>query len=275
MLSIKLLSPAKLNLFLHINGKRPDGYHELQTLFQLLDYGDPCEFELRTDGELQLFCNMELAPEENLAYRAGMLLKEKTGSSFGANIKINKQIPSGAGLGGGSSNAASTLVALNSLWKTKLSTHHLIELGRSLGADVPVFIAGQTAWAEGIGEQLTPLELPEQWYLVIKPNCHVSTRNIFSSSQLTRDTPRIKVATFFGQGGKNDCQTVVLEQYPEVKRAFDWLSLSNKAQLTGTGSCIFACFNSAEEAQIMLDKAKPHWECFMSKGVNQSDIAYL
>jgi 4-diphosphocytidyl-2-C-methyl-D-erythritol kinase len=270
---LTLPSPAKLNLFLHINGRRSDGYHLLQTVFQLLDYGDELSFETTHDATLTLSPAIEgLANEDNLIFRAAKLLQQHTHCTTGAHITLTKRLPMGGGIGGGSSNAATTLVALNHLWQTQLSTEQLASLGAQLGADVPVFIHGQSAWAEGVGEILTPLDLPTRWYLVIRPNVHVSTAEIFAKKKLTRDTPIIKVAAFLEGGGKNDCQDIVLESFPQVKEAIDWLNFFSQARLTGTGSCIFAVFDSEAEAKEVLALKPVHLDGFVAKGVNRSPL---
>jgi 4-diphosphocytidyl-2-C-methyl-D-erythritol kinase len=276
MPSLSLLSPAKLNLFLHIVGRRADGYHELQTLFQLLDYGDMIEIDLRDDSQLILDSEfIGVNPQDNLIIKAARLLQEYTHTPFGASFYCEKRLPMGGGLGGGSSNAASTLIGLNHLWNTQLSTNTLAELGLQLGADVPVFIRGHSAWAEGIGETLTPVTLPERWYLVIKPACHVSTAEIFSHEELTRDTAAITVAAFFEQGGLNDCEYVVSKEYPEVKKALQWLRQHGSAQLTGTGACVFSTFTNQVQAEAVLQKTPTEWECFVAKGINHSPLQHL
>ncbi len=274
--TLTLLSPAKLNLFLHILGQRPDGYHRLQTVFQLLDYGDTIQFTVRKDNHINITPNIEgLATEDNLIFKAALKLQEYADCAKGADIHIEKRLPMGGGLGGGSSNAATTLLALNHLWGVQLGTPELCRIGLNLGADVPVFVQGHSAWAEGIGEELTPLELPENWFLVIKPDCHVATSNIFSCEELTRDTLAITVAAFFEQGGHNDCEDVVCSLYPEVKEAIDWLGKFSSARLTGTGACIFASFNSEAEANIVMEQAPKQWQCFVAKGINRSSCALL
>lgn len=276
MTSLTLFAPAKINLFLHIVGRRPNGYHELQTLFQLLDYGDDITLESRDDGQLLLSPNLDkVAPEDNLIIKAAHLLKKYSGVSLGANIQCTKRLPMGGGLGGGSSNAATTLVGLNHLWHTQLSTDELAALGLQLGADVPVFVRGNSAWAEGIGEALTAQILPENWFLVIKPPCNVSTQEIFSHEELTRDTAAIKVAAFFEQGGRNDCEYVVCKHYPEVKKALLWLRQYGSAQLTGTGACVFATFANQDQAKAVLNKTPTEWECFIAKGMNHSPLQHL
>ncbi|MGH1485337.1 MAG: 4-(cytidine 5'-diphospho)-2-C-methyl-D-erythritol kinase [Cellvibrionaceae bacterium] len=273
---ISLLSPAKLNLFLHILGKRSDGYHELQTLFQLLDYGDHIHFELSDDDTIVLLPDIAgVSYQDNLIIKAALALRAKTGISKGAKIEIEKRLPMGGGLGGGSSNAATTLIALNQLWRTGLSTEELCEIGLNLGADVPVFIQGRSAWAEGIGEKLQAVDLPEQWFIVIKPDCHVPTADIFSREELTRDTAAITVAAFFEQGGQNDCENVVCRYYPEVDVALKWLRKYAPAQLTGTGACIFATFPNKDVAKNVLKEVPERWDCFIAKGINHSPAMSL
>ncbi|MCX2982485.1 4-(cytidine 5'-diphospho)-2-C-methyl-D-erythritol kinase [Halieaceae bacterium IMCC14734] len=271
--TVKLLSPAKLNLMLHIVGRRSDGYHELQTLFQLLDYGDTMDFEATDSPELNVNCaGLELPPQQNLAYRAAHLLQQHSQCRRGASIKWQKQLPSGGGLGGGSSNAATTLLALNRLWDLHLSLDELAALGQQLGADVPVFVRGHSAWAEGIGEKLVPVELPERWYVVIKPACQVSTAEVFANEQLTRNTPTIKMATVFAQGGHNDCEMVVRQMYPAVDKALIWLNKFSQAKLTGTGACVFADFANKQQANTVIRQLPDSWQGFIAKGVNLSPV---
>ncbi|ODS22947.1 4-(cytidine 5'-diphospho)-2-C-methyl-D-erythritol kinase [Candidatus Endobugula sertula] len=276
MPSLHLFSPAKLNLFLHITGRLPNGYHKLQTVFQLLDYGDSLALQTRKDGNLQLTPQLlGINQQDNLIIRAAYLLKQQTQTDLGANIQLLKRLPMGGGMGGGSSNAATTLIGLNHLWQTGLSVDQLTDIGMQLGADVPVFVRGNSAWAEGIGEKLSPLKLPERWYLVIKPQCHVSTAEIFSHQQLTRDTGAITVAAFFEQGGHNDCEHVVSQCYPEVAEALRWLRQYSAAQLTGTGACVFASFTDQDQAKAIFDKASTKWECFTARGINHSPLQPL
>ncbi len=271
MSSLNLVSPAKLNLFLHITGRRDDGYHLLQTVFQLLDYGDDMEFQRTDNGQISLSPEFEgIKAEDNLIVRAARLLQATTGCPLGAHIHIHKRLPVGGGIGGGSSNAASTLLALNTLWDTGLTISALCELGLQLGADVPVFVTGRTAWAEGVGENLQALDLESYWYVVIHPGCSVSTREIFSHEQLTRNTSPIKIAAFLGQGAGNDCENVVKSLYPEVKNALDWLNQFAPAQLTGTGSCLFARFTDEASAQDVFSKRPATYSGFVARGVNHS-----
>ncbi len=267
---LRLLSPAKLNLFLHITGRRPDGYHELQTLFQLLDWGDCLEFTANRSGEITLAgCDLDIPFESNLIVRAARLLQR---GSLGVDIAVDKHIPEGGGLGGGSSNAATTLLALNHLWRCGLDNAALQRLGAGLGADVPVFIAGHTAWAEGVGEILTPLEMPRQWFLIIAPECHVSTAEIFSHEQLTRDTSPIKIPAFFEGHSRNDCQNLVRNLYPEVDNALKWLENFGEARLTGTGACVFASFLQEQEARSALGQLPEGMKGFVAQGLNESPV---
>lgn len=278
MKTLTLPSPAKLNLFLHILNQRPDGYHTIQTLFQLLDYGDEITFTSTSSNDIRLSTtpSLDIHNDKNLIYQAATLLRSSVKPSrlCGVDIHLSKKLPMGGGIGGGSSNAATTLLALNHLWETNLSNAELCLLGRQLGADVPVFVAGHTAWAEGIGDQLSPIQLPTRWYLVIKPSCHVSTSAIFSHKELTRGNHPITVAAFLEQGGINDCQQLVENIYPQVKDAVNWLNKYAQAQLTGTGACIFASFDSYDTAQQILCKMPEHLSGFIAKGINQSPVTY-
>ncbi len=274
--SLRLLSPAKINLFLHITGRRADGYHELQTLFQLLDYGDELEFNLRADGQISLSPQLpDLPAEKNLIVRAAKLLKERTKCPLGIDIKLNKYLPMGGGLGGGSSNAATTLIALNHLWSTGLNKQELAEIGIALGADVPVFVHGKTAWAEGVGEHIQPLELDKVWYCVLAPRCHVSTAEIFSQKDLTRDTSAITIPAFLNQGGKNDCQLIVERLYPEVAEAVKWLNQFAPAKMTGTGACVFAPFSSQTAARVIFEQRPSQFGGFVAEGINTSPLCEL
>ena len=275
--TLSLLSPAKLNLFLHITGRRADGYHNLQTLFQLLDYGDSMHFSLRSDNQIQLQPPLPgVSFEDNLVTRAARLLEPFKGSNHGIDIQLEKRLPMGGGIGGGSSNAATTLVALNHLWHCGLSKSQLQTLGLQLGSDVPVFVGGQTAWAEGVGEALQPIELEEQCFLVVQPDCQVSTAKIFLHKDLTRDTPAIKVAAFLEQGGKNDCQALVRSLYPQVENALQLLEfLTHNAQMTGTGACIFARFSTTEEALKVQAQLPNQLSSFVAKGINTSPLYKL
>ncbi len=273
--SLTLTAPAKLNLFLHITGRRPDGYHLLQTVFQLLDFGDELTFSLRDDSQIHL--DSELAgvqADQNLVVRAARLLQEFSGNKQGADITLIKRLPMGGGLGGGSSDAATTLLGLNELWNLQLHINTLARLGLQLGADVPVFVHGFSSWAEGIGEILTPVELPEQWFVVLTPDCSINTAEIFNAEQLTRNTPAITIAAF-SQGGsqiatRNDCQPVVEQAYPAVKNILDWLSTHTVCRMTGTGASVFAGFSTREQAEAVLAQKPINATGFVAKGVNVS-----
>lgn len=268
--TLALLSPAKLNLFLHVTGRREDGYHTLQTVFQLLDWGDSMHFTADRSGQVRLdMPGIALPAGDNLILRAARLLQR---DDLGASIVCDKRIPMGGGLGGGSSNAATTLLALNHLWQLGLEQAELQALGAHLGADVPVFVAGRSAWAEGVGEQLTPLSLPRAWYLVIKPSCAVPTGEIFSDHELTRDTSPITIAAFFQGVHRNDCEPVVVARYPEVGDALRWLQGFAEARLTGTGACIFAAFASQHEAIAVQAKVPARWASFTAPGVDVSPV---
>jgi 4-diphosphocytidyl-2-C-methyl-D-erythritol kinase len=264
-------APAKLNLFLHITGRRPDGYHELQTVFQLIDLCDTLAVTVRDDGAIERPEGpADVPPESDLVVRAARVLKAASGTALGATLRVRKRIPMGGGLGGGSSDAATTLLALNQLWDCRLSIGELARLGLPLGADVPVFIRGFSAWAEGVGEQLTPIELPRRWYVVIHPGVAVSTREVFQSPELTRNSPLITIRAFFEAGGRNDCEPVVRARCPEVAAALDWLSRYAPAHLTGTGSCIFASCATAIEAERIAARVPDEWTSFVARGLNIS-----
>ncbi|SFR74408.1 4-diphosphocytidyl-2-C-methyl-D-erythritol kinase [Marinobacter daqiaonensis] len=271
-----LPSPAKLNLFLHITGRRSDGYHELQTLFQFLDYGDSLTFQGRQDDRIVLTPALADVPEDqNLAVRAAELLRRTAGIHRGVSLTLDKRLPMGGGLGGGSSNAATTLLGLNHLWKTGLDVNELAELGLALGADVPVFVRGHAAFGEGVGEKLTPANPPEDWFVVLKPEVEISTAEIFSQPGLTRNTPRITIAPAFegdASGYRNDCEDVVKQLYPEVKTSLDWLSTFGPARLTGTGACIFGRFPTEAEARRVWASKPSGINGFVAKGVNLSPL---
>ncbi len=272
--TLTLLSPAKLNLFLHITGRRPDGYHTLQTAFQLLHWGDNMTFTANSSGDITLaIADLGIPNEHNLIIRAARLLQAACPRcSLGADITVDKHIPAGGGLGGGSSNAATTLLALNHLWERQLSSRALQDMGAQLGADVPVFVAGHSAWAEGIGEILSPLDLPDTWYLIIKPDCDVSTAKIFSQDQLTRGTSPIKLAAFFRGDSRNDCQAIVRTLYAEVDNSLKWLDKFGEAKLTGTGACVFASFEAKEEAEAVKRQLPKKWVGFVARGINESPV---
>jgi 4-diphosphocytidyl-2-C-methyl-D-erythritol kinase len=264
-------APAKLNLFLHVTGQRPDGYHCLQTLFQLIDLCDTIEIELRSDGQLERASGSAGVPAEaDLSLRAARALKQATGCPGGATLRVRKRIPLGAGLGGGSSDAATTLLALNQLWGCGLSLSELAALGLPLGADVPVFVQGSSAWAEGVGEILTPVTLPERWYVLIHPGVHVSTRELFQSPELTRNSPLITIRAFFESGGRNDFEPVVRKRCPEVAEALDWLGQFAPAHLTGTGSCVFAAYEQAAQAERLAARVPDRWQSYVTRGLTGS-----
>jgi 4-diphosphocytidyl-2-C-methyl-D-erythritol kinase len=270
-------SPAKLNLFLHILGQRPDGYHDLQTVFQLVDLADTLEFSIPQDGPpglLHFSCADPGIPlDNNLIIQAAMRLRDFANSpDKSASISLEKLIPMGAGLGGGSSNAATTLLSLNELWNTGLSEQQLGEIGLELGADVPVFIRGKSAWAQGVGELLEPIELPQSHYLIVWPGVAVSTGEIFSQENLTRDSSAIKIADFLAGGGKNDCESVVRNLYPAVDEALNWLGQFGQARLTGTGSCVFAGFENQADAATALAKVPGKFKGYLAKGINTSPM---
>ncbi|BAN50562.1 4-(cytidine 5'-diphospho)-2-C-methyl-D-erythritol kinase [Metapseudomonas resinovorans] len=266
-----LPAPAKLNLMLHILGRRADGYHQLQTLFQFLDHGDELGFSLRQDGEIHLRTEVPGVPHDsNLIVRAARRLQAESGCRLGADIWLDKRLPMGGGIGGGSSDAATTLLALDRLWNLGWSEDRLAELGLTLGADVPVFVRGRAAFAEGVGEQLTPVQLPEPWFLVAVPQVFVSTAEVFSDPELTRDTPPIKVRSLLEGGGRNDCQPVVEKRYPDVRNALILLSKFTSAKLTGTGACVFGSFPSKSDADKVSRQLPASLPSFVAQGRNIS-----
>lgn len=266
-------APAKLNLFLHVNGRRSDGYHELQTLFIFLDKADRLSFEVDHSDSISITPEISGVPlEQNLIYRAAMLLKAKASYPVGAHIQLDKQLPMGGGLGGGSSDAATTLVALNQLWQIGLDEEELATLGRALGADVPVFVRGYAAFAEGVGEKLSQVNLPETWYLVAVPPVHVSTALIFQDPDLARNTPKQSWSELRHGSWKNDCEPLVKKQYPEVAKALSWLLEYAPSRMTGTGACVFAEFSDETTALNALAKM-PEWlQGFVAKGLNLSPL---
>ena len=266
-------APAKLNLFLHVTGRRTDGYHELQTLFQLIDLCDTITISLRADGLIERPVGPAgVAPDADLTLRAALALQRASGTGRGADQRVHKRIPQGGGLGGGSSDAATALLALNELWDCGLSLDDLASLALPLGADVPVFIRGSSAWAEGVGERLTPVSLPEAWYVIIYPGVGVSTQEVFQSPELTRNSPLITIRAFFQSGGHNDCEPVVRARSPEVAAAIDWLAREGSAQLTGTGSCVFTARGSAAEAERLAARVPDRWMSFVARGLNTSPV---
>jgi len=252
-------APAKLNLFLHVVGRRPDGYHLLQTLFRFINLHDTLHFSLREDGAVRRTNIVEgVAEEHDLCVRAARLLQRETGCALGVDIAVEKRIPMGGGLGGGSSDAATTLVALNRLWSLGLPRARLMQLGLRLGADVPVFVFGENAFAEGVGEELQAYPLPEAWYVVLFPPVHVPTAKIFAHPELTRGTVSITMRALakgqFEQQLRNDLQSVVCGLYPEVGRYITWLSNFGNAMMTGSGACVFAEFASRSQAEAVLQQ---------------------
>lgn len=266
-------APAKLNLMLRVIGRRADGYHELQTVFQFIDRCDWIDFSIRPDGRVLRTTDLPgVAPEEDLVVRAARLLQDYTGCALGAEIRLDKRLPMGGGLGGGSSDAATVLVALNRLWETGVAEDELARLGLRLGADVPVFIQGRAAWAEGVGERLTWLELPEPWFVVLVPPVAVSTGAVFADPQLTRNSPPLKIRDFLAGTDTNDCLTLVRRRYPEVGDALDWLGQFASARLTGTGACVFASFEDEPTAREVLDRALTRFPGFVARGLNRSPL---
>ncbi len=273
-------APAKLNLFLHITRRRADGYHNLQTVFQFLDYGDALHFTLRADGVIRTVHALPgVAEEHDLSVRAARLLQRATGTAQGADIRLEKHIPLGAGLGGGSSDAATTLVALNRLWRTQLAPDELARLGLQLGADIPVFVHGVAAWAEGVGDELAPVTLPEPWYVVVTPPCRISTAAIFSAPDLTRTSPPLTMRDFRAEQlptYRNDCEAAVCRRYPEVAEALARLVALAPARMTGTGSSVFAAFAHEPQARQALERLAldrlPGWQGFTAQGRNLSPL---
>jgi 4-diphosphocytidyl-2-C-methyl-D-erythritol kinase len=268
-------SPAKLNLFLHINGRYENGYHQLQSLFQILDYGDELAFDINSSGKITLADPISgVADEDNLIIKAALLLKQSLpttqSNGLGCTIHLRKRLPMGGGIGGGSSNAATTLLVLNKLWGCHLPAGKLATLGLALGADVPIFIQGKTAFAEGVGEKLQPVNLPTKTYLVLFPDSHVSTAEIFSLPELPRNTTKIDFSDYSFANTHNDCQQLVCDRYPNVAKALHWLLEYAPSRMTGTGACVFAIFDNHQEAldvQALLPKGNTS---FVANGVNTS-----
>ena len=267
-------SPAKLNLMLHIVGRRADGYHQLQTVFQLIDLCDRLEIGVREDGVITRPAGPPGVPEsEDLTVRAARALKAATGTPLGADISVRKRIPLGGGLGGGSSNAATTLVALNQMWQTGLTSEQIAAIGGKLGADLPVFVAGRSAWGEGIGEELTPVTLgADSWFLVIFPGLAVPTASVFQAPELTRNSPPTTMRGFLETGGRNDCEAVVRAHFPAVGEALDWLGRHAPARLTGTGSCVFAKFSRAADAERVAARVPDTWRAWVARGLDESPL---
>jgi len=271
-------APAKLNLFLHITGRRDDGYHLLQSVFQFLDFGDELQFNISDDGEIHRLNDVPgVAEQDDLIVRAANCLQQAANISQGVNIQLDKNLPMGGGVGGGSSDAATTLVALNYLWGAGLDLQQLAELGLSLGADVPVFVLGFAAFAEGVGEKLEPIDLAEPWFLVVKPQVNVSTAEIFNDHQLTRNSPAIRICDLqTGAIGIDDltnvCEPVATQHYPEIAEVIEFLKHYGKAQMTGTGACVFVAFDTQAQAQTALAELPEKWFGFVAKGMNTSPL---
>lgn len=267
------LAPAKLNLCLHVLGKRADGYHDLQTAFQLLDYGDELTFSVRSDGVINRRGVVTgVPPEQDLCVRAARALRDFAGCGLGADIGLTKNLPLGSGLGGGSSDAATTLLALNQLWELGLNRDALLHLARGLGADVPVFVFGHSAWGEGIGERLTAISLPQRWYLVITPPVIVSTGRVFGRHKLTPENHPITIRDFLAGGGRNDLESTVIELYPEVAGALQWLRGFGAARLTGSGASIFLPVQDQIEGQRILSQRPAGYRGFVAKGIDHHPL---
>jgi 4-diphosphocytidyl-2-C-methyl-D-erythritol kinase len=267
-------APAKLNLMLHVIGRRPDGYHELQTVFQLLDFCDSVEISVRDDGQITRPSGPTGVPEmDDLTVRAAVALKEASGSPLGAEIVIRKRIPLGGGMGGGSSDAATTLLALNQMWQIGWTSQQIATLGGKLGADIPIFLAGRSAWAEGTGDRITPVSLgTDSWYLVIFPGVLVPTASVFQAAELTRNSPPTTMRGFLETGGRNDCEAVVRARFPAVGEALDWLGGHASARLTGTGSCVFAKFARVEDAERVAARVPDAWRAMVARGLDSSPL---
>ena len=271
-------SPAKINLFLHVISKRDDGYHNLQTIFQLLDFGDELRFNIRSDGDIvRIYGNENIPQEQDLIIQSAYKLKARFSCSFGVDIGVKKNIPTGGGLGGGSSNAATTLIALNQLWNLKLTKKELISIGKELGADVPVFIEGRSSWAEGIGEILTPLNLPEYYYLVVSINKQISTHEIFRHKALTMSPLQRKITDFsLVSNPHNDCLDAAIDLEGEIKDALMYLNSTKKhvdeARMTGSGSCVFVAFENESDALIAKRQMPSKWVGFVAKAIDKSPL---
>lgn len=273
-------APAKLNLFLHVVGRREDGYHLLQSVFRFIDFGDTVWLGVRPGGQIRRLAEIEgVAEEHDLTVRAARLLQAETGCGLGVDIRLEKRLPQGGGLGGGSSDAATVLVALNHLWKLGLTRNRLQELALRLGADVPVFVFGHNAFAEGVGEILHLVTLPQAWYVVLIPPVQVATAAVFSSMELTRDTPPIKIADFLAAPnsdfGRNDLQSVVVEKYPEVARHLSWLRQFGGARMTGSGACVFLPVADEESAKRVIHVMPRGMQGFMARGLERHPLSGL
>ena len=266
-------APGKLNLFLHVVGRRPDGYHLLQSAFQFIGLCDELRFWARPAGRIERSSDLAGVPAEaDLCIRAARLLASRAPGASGVAIEVRKRLPLQGGVGGGSSDAATVLVALNELWGLHLPAGELATLGLTLGADVPVFVHGRAAWAEGVGEQLTPVELPEPVYLLVRPDTTIATADVFKAPELTRDSPPITIRDFLLGGGRNDCEPVVRRRFPEVAEALDWLGRFAPARLTGTGSCVFAAMPDEAAAREALARLPGRWTGYVVRGLNRSPL---
>ncbi|MGC4028620.1 MAG: 4-(cytidine 5'-diphospho)-2-C-methyl-D-erythritol kinase [Steroidobacteraceae bacterium] len=268
-------APAKLNLFLHVLRRRSDGYHDLETVFELVDLCDEVQVRLRGDGQIRREpppsdpLLAALPDEADLTVRAARVLQTASGCPLGADIHVLKRIPAGGGLGGGSSDAAAVLLLLNRLWQLDWPRERLAALGATLGADVPVFVHGRAAFARGRGDEITPLALPSRWYLIVHPGVAVPTAEIFGAAELTRDTPACRIAAVPDGGGRNDCEPVVRQRYPEVAAALDWLAAQGSpGRLTGTGSCVFTVCPSREAAEGLAQRLPPRWQGFVARSLD-------
>jgi 4-diphosphocytidyl-2-C-methyl-D-erythritol kinase len=266
-------APAKLNLFLHVTGRRPDGFHELQTVFQLLDWGDALQIEATAESVIERIGGNESIPaDQDLVVRAARVLQAAAGVRAGARIRVKKRIPMGGGLGGGSSDAATVLRVLDRLWGTNLGLAALADLGLDLGSDVPVFVHGSSAWGEGRGEKLTPVALPGAWYLILHPAVSVATAGIFQAPELTRNSPVITIRAFSPGQTRNDCEPVVRARYPAVAEALEWLGRFSPARLSGTGACVYASFARAADAERVAARVPAPWRSFVARGVQESPL---
>jgi 4-diphosphocytidyl-2-C-methyl-D-erythritol kinase len=278
------LAPAKLNLFLHVVGRRPDGYHLLQSVFTLIDRCDILRFRVREDGRITRVNDLPgVPPESDLVVRAARCLQEATGTRLGADIEVEKRIPLGGGLGGGSSDAATTLMALDRLWGTGLGNEALAKLGLALGADVPFFLFGRSAWVEGVGERLAGIPVPPRWYVVLAPPVAVPTPVAFAAPELTRNTEPLKMEDFSAQPSEsswvwdnrdfhNDLEAVVIARFPAVREHLEWLGRRGNARMTGSGSCVFAGFESREAAQRVMDELPEGMHGFIARGLTQHPL---
>ena len=276
MPEVTYLSPAKINLFLHITSKRADGYHNLQTIFQLLDYGDEITFSLRNDGEInRIYGNETITPDKDLIFRSANTLKKYSKTVSGVDIGVVKKIPLGGGLGGGSSNAATVLIALNDLWNLKLPKSELLDIGQTLGADVPIFVYGYSAWAEGKGDILTPMNLPKNFYLVVSINKHISTQKIFTHKALTMSPVQRKISDFsLVSNPHNDCLDAAIEMDGGIQQALNHLDSTENhlgvARMTGSGCCVFVAFENKEDAVIAKEKLPSEWSGFVAQAIDRS-----